>query len=445
MSLRNHYKQTLRLGLPIAIGQVGVIIMGFADTMMVGRYATDALAAASFVNNVANFFAFLLMGYSYGLTPLISSLTGGGDRRQAGAMFKQGIAVNAVYGAIVLGVMFAFFTFIPLMGQPEELLPLIMPYYAVILLSMIPLLVFNAVRQFTDGTLDTASGMWVLLAGNALNILGNWLFIYGPGPFPELGLLGAGLATLLSRLFMAAAIIAVVMLRSRYTLYRDGWRGSRLGLLEMRRVNALSLPISVQMGLESGSFMMSTVMAGWLGAVPLASFQVILTVSLLGFLFYYSFGSGMSIRVASFIGSNDWKSVGEAARAGMHILLVLAAVACVGFAVLGRPLVFLFTHDPAVQAGALALIFPLIFYQLGDAMQICFSSALRATGHVVPLMWTAALSYLVVSLPVGYVLAFPLGLGTTGIFLGIAAALFTAAPLFRHFFMKEVAKHLKKA
>ena len=151
--------------------------MGFADTMMVGRYSTDALAAASFVNNLFTLVAFLMMGYSYGLTPLVSAHYGRGEKIKAGGVLKRALAAN--------GVSVPCHFFFGHMGQPAEILPLVRSYYLVILVSMVFVMLFNVLRQFTDGTTDTSTGMWALLSGNAFNIVGNFLLIYGIGPFPN--------------------------------------------------------------------------------------------------------------------------------------------------------------------------------------------------------------------------------------------------------------------
>ncbi len=441
-ALLPHYKATLRLGLPIAIGQIGVILMGFADTMMVGRYSTDALAAASFVNNVFTLVTFLLMGYSYGITPLISAHYGRGENLKAGGVLKQALVANGLYGLLLVALMGGLYFFLDHMGQPREIMPLVRSYYVVILLSMLCVMAFNAVRQFTDGITDTATGMWILLSGTALNIVGNYFLIYGIGPFPELGLLGAGLSTLFSRVCMAAAIIGVVAFRQRYAADRRGWSLTGGSCREVLRVNRQSLPVSLQMGMESGSFTFSAVMAGWIGAVPLAGYQVMVTIGTLGFLFYYSFGAGMSIRVATFVGTSDWARVRLAANAGCHILCVMAALSSLTFLLFGKSLISLFTSDAQVIALSVSLIFPLILYQFGDAMQICFANALRGTSHVMSMIWIAFVSYILVNIPAGYVLGFPCGLGITGIFLAISLGLFTAAPLFYFHFRKILRQHL---
>lgn len=434
----SHYGATLRLGLPIAVGQLGVIIMGFADTMMVGRYSTEALAAASFANSVLNLCTFMLMGYSYGLTPLVSAHYGAGRAARAGGVLRRGLVCNVLFALLLVACLAWVYGFLPHMGQPVSLLPLIRPYLLCLALSLPFVAAFNALRQFTDGLTHTATAMWALLGSNALNVVGNYLLIYGPGPLPELGLTGAGVSTLLSRMVMAAALGAVVLRSRRYAPYRRGYRAASCHLAALRRMHAQSWPIGMQMGMESGAFTFTGIMAGWIGAVDLAAFQVMVTVGTLGFLFYYSFGAGVSIRVAAFMGSQSWQQVRQATRAGVVILLGMACVSSLTFVLGGRWLIGLFTTDAAVLGLCLSLIPPLVLYQLGDAMQICFANALRGTAHVQSMMWIAFVSYVVVNLPMAYVLAFPLGMGSMGLFLAFSAGLFTAALLFARQYYRVV-------
>lgn len=438
--MKSHYFQTLRLGLPIAIGQIGVIILSFADTMMVGHYNTPSLAAASFVNNFFNLITFLIMGYSYGLTPLISSLYGQQKFQAAGATLKNALVANCIYGGLLVGGMGILYFFLSYMGQPKELLPLIRPYYLVILFSMLFVIIFNALRQFTDGTTDTKAGMWILVSGNLLNILGNWLLIFGVGPFPEWGLLGAGASTLISRIYMAVALAGIIMYGKRYAIYRTGYRVQQLLISELRSINAKSLPVSLQMGMETFAFTGSAFMAGWLGKVPLAAYQVIMTISTLGFLFYYSFAAGMSIRIATFRGTGDWQQLRMAARAGRNILIGLVVFANVVFFFFTEPLIHFFTPDTQVTVAAMSLLVPLMVYQLGDAMQICYANALRGTGHVMAMMGVAGVSYLLIGLPAGFIMGFCLDWGIRGVFLGLPFGLFAASICFIYLFSEILKK-----
>lgn len=433
---KSHYKATIKLGWPILVGQLGVIVVGFADTLMVGRYNTDALAAASFVNNIFTLISLLIMGFSYGLTPLISAHYSRGEHAEAGVTFKNAIISNLLYTALLLIVMGIFYFFLDRMGQEEKLLPLMRPYYLIIWTSMLFVALFNIMKQFADGTLDTAKAMWILLSGNVINIVGNYMLIYGNLGAPELGLTGAGLSTWFARLCIAV-LFAVILLRSkRYLPFRTGFQNGKITTQEVKRISRLSLPVSLQMGMETGSFTFSAVMAGWISAVTLASYQIIVTIGTLGFLFYYSIGASLAIRVGGFTGLGDKVSIRRAAFAGCHILLVWAAVASVLFFFFGQPLISLFTNDPDVIKTAVALILPLIMYQFADAMQICFANALRGMTDVVAMMWIAFVSYLIVGIPTGYFLGFVMGWGETGIFLAFSVGLFMAAVLFYKRFLR---------
>ena len=426
----SHYSATLRLGVPIAIGQLGVIILGFADTLMVGRYSTDALAASAFVNNLFTLFTFLLMGYSYGLTPIVSALFGQGKQAEAGEQLKPALLSGTVFCLLLMAVWGIAYFNLEHFGQPDELLPLIRPYFLVILVSMIFVMLYNELRQFTDGLTHTTLGMYTLMIGNALNIVGNWLLIYGPGPFPEMGLLGAGIATLLARVLMVVLMVAALWWKKGYAPYREGFARCRASLDGMQAIVRASLPIAIQMGLECAAFTMSAVMAGWVGKVELAAYQVMVTIGTLGFLLYYSFGAGTSIRVANFYGQHDRTNVFHAGAAGRNLLFLMAACSSLLIYLLAEPLIRVFTTDTAVIAISLSLIPFLVLYQFADAMQICYANILRGTGHVLSMVRIAIISYLIVNIPAAFILGFSLGWGVKGIFLAFFIGLFTAATLF---------------
>lgn len=433
---RPHYAVILRLGWPILVGQLGVIVVGFADTLMVGRYTTEALAAASFVNNLFTLVSLLIMGFSYGLTPLISAHCSRGEHVAAGHTLKNACVSNLLFSALLIGLTGVLYFFLPCMGQPPELLPLIRPYYVIVWSSLLFISLFNVLKQFTDGIMNPSVGMWILLSGNALNILGNYLLIYGKAGLPEMGLMGAGVSTLFSRVWMAVLFVWVLLRASRYACYRRGFFAGRVSWPAVRSIGALSLPVSLQMGMETGSFTFSAVMAGWLGAVSLAAYQVMVTIGTLGFLFYYSIGASLAIRVAACRGAGDALNSRRAAFAGSHILLVWATVTSFMFYVCGAWLIGLFTSDVRVVSTALLLLWPLIMYQYGDAMQICFANALRGVCDTASLMRIAFVSYMLVGIPSGYVLGFVVGWGERGIFLAFSAGLFTAALLFFRRFLR---------
>ena len=165
----SHYKATIRLGLPIVVGQLGVIILGFADTMMVGHYDTNSLAAVSFVNNLFTLVTIMLLGFSYGITPIVGTLFSQKQQFKVGETVRNALITICIYGSLLIGIMLVLYFFVDRMGQPAELLPLIRPYYITILISMIFVVIFNVFRQFTDDTFWV--GTWFI---NLVNSHNDW-------------------------------------------------------------------------------------------------------------------------------------------------------------------------------------------------------------------------------------------------------------------------------
>ena len=268
---KEHYKALISLGLPIVIGQIGVIVLGFADTLMIGHHSTIELGAASFVNNVFNLVIIFSTGFSYGLTPIVGGLYGTHQYASAGQALRNSLLANLLVAFLLTIGMTVLYFNVGNLGQPEELIPLIKPYYLVLLASLVFVMLFNGFKQFTDGITDTKTAMWILLGGNVLNIIGNYILIYGKLGLPEMGLLGAGISTLFSRIMMVVVFIIVFMrsprfLRFKLGFYRLGWSKAIFG-----RLNSLGWPIAFQMGMETASFSLSAVMIGWLGTIALAS------------------------------------------------------------------------------------------------------------------------------------------------------------------------------
>ena len=190
VTLQTILKRLLSLAGPIVIGQLGVVFVSFADTFMVGHYGVEELAAASFVNNLTMILVVTGLGFSLGLTPLVSEAEGKADRRRAGALLRNGLKSNGILSAIVFAVMLILYFNLGNMGQPEELLPLIRPYFIVVSASILCTYIFNAFKQFTDGLTRTKVSMVVIITSNVMNIIGNYVLIYGKAGFPEMGLLG---------------------------------------------------------------------------------------------------------------------------------------------------------------------------------------------------------------------------------------------------------------
>ncbi len=426
-----------RLALPVMVAQVGYILVSFADNIMVGRYTTQSLAASSFVVNIFNVVIFFAMGFSYGLTPLIGALFGQKRSDAIGLTLRAGLIANVIVGVVLSLLMLCFYCFIERMGQPDELLPLIKPYYLVYLAGLIPMSIFNAFTQWSYAIKNTAMPMWILLSCNALNVFGNYVLIYGNWGFPELGLTGAGLSTLAARVLAPIAILVVFFTRGDYRCYREAFfRGGPIPEGVMGRVVRTSWPVALQMTFETGAFSLCAVFAGWIGTISLAAFQIVLVVGTLGFCIYYSVGTAIAVLTANEAGRGLGRQCRRPAFDGYVVMLFCMSLSCLIFVLFSRPLMGLFTEDAAVLSLATSLLFPLVLYQLGDATQITFANALRGTTRVMPMLWIALVSYILVGLPSTYLLAFPVGLGVYGIELSFSVSLFLAGGLFLAAFLK---------
>lgn len=432
------FGRIIMLGLPVIAGQLGMIVTGFADTAMVGHYTTEALASAGFVNNLFNIPLLAILGFTYGLTPLAGALFGRGMLRRVGGMVANGLVVNLIFALLMTALMIVGYFFLDRMGQPEELLPYIRPYYLIGVAGMVPMALFNVFAQWSYATRLTSMPMWITLGANALNIFGNWLLIYGHWGLPELGLTGAGLATLAARVACPAAIIVIFLTRRRFRPYRLGFKATRVDRRTMWRVVTTSVPVSLQMAFETAAFSGTAVMAGWIGGLALASFQVIVTLGTLGFCVYYGMGAAVAVLVSNYAGRNEPAAMKGTAMRGYMVMLLLAACASAMFLLAGPNIIGLITPDPEVIAAASSLIVPLLLYQIGDATQVNFANALRGTARVMPMLWIAAVSYIVVGLPSTYLLAFTAGLGVYGMVLSFSVSLFLAGGLFLCFFRRTV-------
>ena len=425
-----HYKDLTRLGLPIVIGQLGIIFVSFVDTFMVSRHGTNDLAAASFVNNMFNLAIIFATGFSYGLTPIVGKLFGKGKKEEAGGMFKNALLANGTTATLLMLAIGVLYLNIENLGQPTELLGLMRPYYLVLLISIPFILLFNAFKQFADGITDTKTSMWILLTGNVLNIVGNYLLIYGKCGLPELGLLGAGISTLLSRMAMLAISLLIFFNRKSYRVYATGFWKTGISRMRQKELFRLGLPIAAQMGMEAASFSLTTIMVGWIGTTALAAHQIMITVSQLGFMVYYGMGAAVAVKVSNYNGAGDTANIRRVASSGFHLIAMLGVITSVIVFVLRNHIGTLFNDEADVVMMVAQLTTPFTLYQIGDGMQCNYANALRGITDVKPMMLFAFIAYFVISLPAGYIFGFVLDYGLPGVWMSFPFGLTSAGVMF---------------
>ena len=430
ISYQRHYKELIYLGVPIMIGQLGTIILGFADTMMIGHHSAAELSAAGFVNTIFNLAIIFGLGFSYGLTPIIGALYGRGEEQDAGGKLKNSLIANlfiAMFLCLVMGILYLN---LDRLGQPEELLPFIKPYYLILWTSLPLIMMFNAFKQFSDGITDTKVSMWILLSGNILNIIGNYILIYGKLGMPELGFLGAGISTMVSRILMVIAYLVLFFGTRRYQSFREGFRLGKINRTDFSLLNRLGWPIAAQMGMETASFSLSAIMVGWLGSAELASYQIMIAVSQICFMMYYGMGAAVSVRISNFLGQRDIVNVRRTANIGFHIILIMIVCTSIPIYLLRNHLGEWFTDDATVAAMVAQVIIPFLLYQFGDGLQINFANSLRGIADVRLMMLFSFIAYFIISLPLGYLFGFVFDWGITGIWMAFPFGLTSAGIMY---------------
>ncbi|MCD8289921.1 MAG: MATE family efflux transporter [Prevotella sp.] len=433
-----HYRSLVKLGVPIVMGQIGNIVLGFADTLMIGHHSLNELAAASFVGSMFTLLIIIDLGFSFGLTPVVGSMYGRDEIEQTGGMLRNSIATNTVVAVILVAVAVIFYFNIHRMGQPKELLPIMKDYLLVNIFSLPFLCWFNSFKQFFDGITDTKISMIVIIACNLFNIFGNWVLIYGNLGMPELGLLGAGISTLIARVLMFLGIFAIFLVPNRYRRYRKGYFAGRVNRNDFRKLNVLGVPLAMQLGMETSAFMLSTVFVGWIGITALASHQIMLTISQVLYMIPCGMAAAIAIRVSYFYGRNEITNVHRAVNSGFHVIMVIAVVLSITVLSLRHNLGYWFTDSNEVSRLVAQLTIVVVVYQFGDGLQYTFANALRGISCVKPMIWIAFLSYFIISLPLGYFLGIYLGIGVVGVWCAFPVCLLCAGVLYYIYFMKNV-------
>lgn len=423
-------REILRIGLPIMLGQACVIILAFADNIMIGWHSVDELAASSFVNNVMNLFILTELGFAAGMTPMIGADNGTGNIKGIGITVKNGLMTNGIIGGISIILLTIIYFCLDHFGQAPELMPYIKPYFGIIGISTLFALGFNVLKQFTDGICRPMISMTLLMIGNLLNIFGNWVLIYGKLGFPEMGLTGAGISTLVSRALILLVFIVFIFKSKKMNEYARAIKEALLSRGEMKTVFKMGYPVGIQMALESSTFTFAAVMAGWLGVIQLAAHQVVITISQLFFLMMQGLSFAVSILVSNAFGRKDLGSVREYARKGYFMTLGISATLSALLYCFRYQAAGIFTDSPEVSAMAVSLFFLLFAYQFGDGLQLCFANVLRGIQDVKPIMYAAFVSYYLIAIPSAYVLGFKTSLGIHGIWLGFPIGLTLAGIFF---------------
>jgi MATE family multidrug resistance protein len=426
---KTEIKKTLLLSLPIVVGQLGQMLMSVVDTIMVGKVGVQALAAASLANSL--FLLVMVMGFgvSVAVTPLTAVAFGAGNDKECGIILRQGIIVNLFFGLLLCGITFVFSECIQFFNQPKEIVGPAALYMNVLGVSLVPMMLFQSYRQFAEGLSYLQPAMLITLLANIVNILANWIFIYGHLGMPALGLTGAGIATISSRTFMAIALMVVIRRSSKMQRFDPTLNYRKIDFSMIRRLLAIGIPAGFQYFFEVSAFAASSVMIGWMGTVALAAHQIALNMASISFMVAMGIASAGTIRVSNAVGKKDPQ--------GTRIAGFSAAILCAGFMASAGVVFILFRFflptlyiaEREVIDISASLLVIVAFFQISDGTQTVGLGILRGiTDMKIPTLITLV-AYWLIGLPSGYFLAFNLNMGIYGVWYGLLISL-TASGLF---------------
>ena len=427
--LSHQYRINIRLAAPVILSQIGHVFVGVADSIMIGRFGAEPLGAASLANSIFNVLMIFGVGITVAITPLVAKAHSERNIERVAQFLKHGVISALVVSIPLLIVVLQVDRFLYDIGQPMDIVRMAIPYLAILTWSFIPLMLFQAFRQFTEGYSMTLPPMVISISANLINIFLNYILIYGKWGLPEMGLNGAGYATLISRIIMFIAMATFVWKTPSFQRVRENIISSPYDWSYIRRIFKVGIPTGLQSLFEFGAFSAAVFMMGWIGKNTLAAHQIAINLSSITFMFCSGIATAASIRVGNQYGLQNKSLLRISGFTNMKMGAGVMGVFALCFILFGRFLSSLYVDEFEVISIATQLLMVSAAFQLSDGLQVISLGALRGLEDVkVPAVITF-IAYWVIGLPIGYYMAFTLKLEGVGIWVGLAIGLTVAAIL----------------
>lgn len=420
-------KKTLSLAYPVIVGQLGLIMMGVVDSIMVGELGAVPLAAASLSNSLIFLVLIIAIGNAVAVTPLIAILVGAKKLDECGVYFRQSLLLNLLMGLFVFIIIAIGVNYLHLLGQQYEVQVKAKSYMLIIGLSIFPQMIFQTYKQFIEGLSIMRPAMIITLAANLVNVFANWVLIFGNLGFPKLELDGAGWATFISRLFMAVALMVFVMKNERFRIYDVSFHFRSLNLKVMRKILSVGLPSGFQYFFEVGAFSFAVIMIGWIGPNELAAHQIAISLASVSFMGVLGISQAGGILVGNAVGEQNIKLVRKNGFIAILLGMIWMSVSGILFISLRNFLPYIYIRDEEVINIASQLLIIAALFQLSDGIQAVGIGILRGLTDVKGPTIITFISYWIISLPIGYVLGFIFKLGVTGVWIGLLIGLTCSA------------------
>jgi len=422
-----HTKHTIRLAWPLVITQVGHVVTGMVDNIFLGRIGPTEQAAGILSNNLYMLLLVFAIGMSYATTPLVTAAHEKNDLLRKATLFKNSLFLNFTVALVCFIILLMASGLLKYMHQPAEVASLAVPFFDVLIFSILPISLFFACKQYCEGVSNTRMALIISVAGNLINILLNYLLIYGKFGFPELGYLGSAWASFYARLFMGISFLVLIFrspvtreILTVYTKVKVNWKA----LKDLWRIGFNS---AMQFTFEVAAFAISGLMAGSFGKEQIDAHGISLTIASFTYMFATGIGSAATIRVGIYKSQQNWSEIKNASSAAIKLVLLTMGGFGLLFLILHGVLPMAFSLEPQIIELASTLLIIAALFQLFDGMQVTVIGILRALDDIKAPTIITLIGYWVIALPLAYFLAFIVKMETIGIWIALLASLMFVA------------------
>lgn len=427
MNLFHESRLTLRLAVPLMIGQLSQMLLGVADTVMIGHLGVTELAALTFINSLFHIPLVFGIGLLTGISVMTSNSRGSDDAPGARGSCRHGLYLATALGLVVFGISWIVSLNLDHFGQPPDVAARATVFFRVVMLSLIPALAAMALKNHADALNRPWPPFWIFLGGVALNVLLNWVMIHGKWGCPALGFEGAAWATLISRIGIFVAML-VWLLRAKGLREWVPYRWFRKpDFLDLRRLLAVGFPASIQMVCEVMAFSLAGLMMGRFGSNTMAAHQIAITLAGTAFMIPLGLSMALTVRIGEAHGAAELTRLRPIVVSGWILAAFYSVLAAGVFLVFGRFLASLFIQAPEVISLTASMLVIVGIFQLFDSLQVASSSLLRGLQDARVPAVIGFVAYWLIGLPVGAGLGLGAGMGALGVWWGLAAGLFVAS------------------
>lgn len=430
------FKYNLKLSFPVILGMLGHTFVQFADNVMVGQLGTTELAAVSLGNSFVFIAMSLGIGFSTAITPLVAEADSRGKIADGKSALKHGLVLCSVLGFFLFGIILLAKPLMYYMNQPKAVVALAMPYLDLVAFSLVPLIIFQAFKQFLDGLSETKYPMYATVIANIVNIIINYLLIFGTFGFPKMGIVGAAIGTLVSRVIMVVFVLLLLKNKTKFKPYVTGFKFRVIEKKVIQKIINIGFPSALQMFFEVAIFTSTIWISGVLGENAQAANQIALNLSSMTFMVGMGLGVAAMIRVGNQKGMRNFKQLRRVALSLFFLTFLLEIVFAVVFLLFYKelPLVYLDIDNLANEINKKEVIFlasqlllVAAFFQISDGLQVVVLGALRGIQDVKVPMFITFIAYWVIGFPISYYLGLHTSLGTMGIWIGLLSGLTASA------------------